>query len=94
MIGRFGSKLALLAFAGALLAGIAVGNAPATVLTRALTVMIVALFVGQLVGWTSRLVMRDHLQNRKAELERAHLEASQTPAPTESAPTAGPEPVR
>jgi hypothetical protein len=71
--------------------GIAVGNAPATVLVRALTVMIVALFVGQLVGWTSRLVIRDHLQSRKAELEREHLEASQAPAPSQSAPTAEPE---
>lgn len=80
MIGRFGSQLALLAFAGALVVGIAVGNAPSTVLIRALTVMVVALFVGQLVGWTSRLVIRDHLQNRKAQLDREHVEATRAAA--------------
>ena len=45
------------------------------ILTRALLGMIVALFVGQAVAWSIKLVLRDHFQKRKLEIDREHLAA-------------------
>ncbi|HUU95975.1 MAG TPA: hypothetical protein VM487_09550 [Phycisphaerae bacterium] len=75
MIGTIGAQIALVAFAAAILAGLYAGNSPVTVLTRALLAMIVALFVGQAVAWSIKLVLRDHLQKRKLEIDRQHLAA-------------------
>lgn len=75
MIGTIGAQIALVAFAAAILAGLYAGNSPVTVLTRALLAMIVALFVGQVVAWSIKLVLRDHLQRRKLEIDRQHLAA-------------------
>ena len=80
MVGRFGVQMALLAFSGAILAGIAVGNDAQTVLSRALIAMVIAMFIGQLVGWTSKLVLRDHLQRRKVAVDLEHAAAAESSA--------------
>lgn len=75
MVSRLGSQVALLAFAAAVIAGLTAGNAPMTILTRALFVLAGSLFVGQFVGWSSRMVLRDHLQAIKHTIDRAHAAA-------------------
>lgn len=75
MVRSIGAQLGLLAFSLALLAGIYAGNSAITVLTRALMIMVVACVLGQLVGWSGKLVLRDHLQRRKLALDREHCEA-------------------
>ncbi|RMF71797.1 MAG: hypothetical protein D6744_17470 [Planctomycetota bacterium] len=81
MVSRFGAQVALLAFAAAILAGLAAGNAPMTVLTRALLVLAGAVFIGQFVGWTSRLVLRDYLQSIKRTIDLAHAAAVDAHSP-------------
>lgn len=70
MIGRISAQVALLAFAVATLGGIGAGNSPQTVLTRALTALVVALVVAQVVGFTCQLVLRDHFRQRRARIEQ------------------------
>lgn len=77
MIGSISAQIALLAFAAAIVAGLAAGNSPTTVLTRALMTMFVALMVGKLVAWTTKLILRDHLQHRKLAIDKAHLASLQ-----------------
>jgi hypothetical protein len=75
MIGTFSAQLGLMAFAIAIGAGLWAGNAPATVLARALAAMLMAWLVGQAIATSARHVLREHLTRRKVELDRAHLEA-------------------
>lgn len=75
MITSISAQISLLSFAIALVAGLAVHNSPQTVLLRALLVMILAGTVGQLAAWSAKAVLRDHLRQRKAQLDRAHLDA-------------------
>lgn len=72
MVQRIGAQIALLSFALAVLAGLAVGNPPTTILLRALAALFIGLLVGQFCAWTSKLVVRDHLLRRKIEIDRAH----------------------
>ena len=81
MIGSVSAQIALLAFAAAIIAGLAAGNSPTTVLTRALVTMFVALMVGKLVAWTTKLILRDHLQHRKLAIDKAHLASLQRSEP-------------
>jgi len=89
-----GAQVGLLAFAAAIVAGLHVGNAPTTILVRALIVMLAACAAGQAVGWAVKQVLRDHLQEKKQAIDREHYEAShgadgQSPAqpvPAESQP--------
>ncbi len=83
MIGSIGAQIALLAFAVAIVAGISAGNSPTTVLTRALIAMFVALVVGKLAAWTTKLVLRDHLQHKKLEIDRAHIVPPEPAEPVE-----------
>lgn len=73
---RISAQVALLAFAAAIMAGLYAGNAPLTVLSRALIVMFAALLVSQAVAHVSKRVLRDHLQGRKVAIDREHLAAS------------------
>ncbi len=73
MIGSLCAQIALLAFAAAIVAGLYAGNSPTTVLTRALVAMVVALLVGKLAAWTTRLVLRDHLRHKKLAVDKAYL---------------------
>jgi ABC-type nickel/cobalt efflux system permease component RcnA len=75
MVRSTGVQIGLFAFAVALVAGLYVGNSATVVLTRALVSMAVAAVVGQLAAWTARLVLRDHLQRRKQQVDREHLAA-------------------
>jgi len=73
MIGSLGAQIALVAFTAAILVGLAAGNSPWTITTRALLVMAAAVFVGQAVGWFSRMLLRDHLQRAKYRIDSEHL---------------------
>jgi dsRNA-specific ribonuclease len=95
MIRTIGAQIALVAFAATVLAGLYTGNSSATVLTRALLAMVAALVVGQGVAWAVKLVLRDHLRQRKLAIDREHFAAledseqeepgaSQNPAPAET----------
>lgn len=84
MVGSIGAQVALLAFATAIVVGLAVGNSAATVLTRALVAMCVALAVGRLAAWSTRLVLRDHLQRKKRVIDEEHIVATGGATPRES----------
>lgn len=94
MVRSIGVQLGLLSFGIAILAGLYAGNAPTTILLRALVVMVSACALGQFAGWAAKQILRDHLQRKKAAIDREHVEAlrgeqaDQTSAP----PTA--EPVK
>ena len=75
MVGSISAQIALLAFAAAIVAGLSAGNSPVTVLTRALIAMCIALFVGRLTAWSTKLVLRDHLQRKKRAIDEAHIAA-------------------
>lgn len=80
------SRIALLAFSVAVIAGLRAANSAATVLWRALAAMFVAYAVGELALWASRQVVREHAQRRKWETDKRHVEAltqaAARPAPT------------
>ena len=75
MVRSIGAQLGLLAFASSIIAGLYAGNAPTTIVLRAVLVMVAACLIGQLVGWMAKLILRDHLQRRKLELDREHYDA-------------------
>lgn len=89
MVRSTGAQLGLLAFALSLVAGLLAGNSPATILIRAVVIMIAACALGQVVAWACKLVLRDHLQRRKREIDREHREAVRAlTEPEEEAPEA------
>ncbi|MBU0718536.1 MAG: hypothetical protein KJ749_09835 [Planctomycetes bacterium] len=92
MVRSIGAQLGLLAFGLAILVGLVVGNSPITILTRAVVIMVVACAVGQIIGWAARLILRDHLQRKKQEIDRQHLEAMRELAETKEEEEA-PEPA-
>lgn len=75
MIGSIGAQVALLAFAVALFAGLYAGNTPTTVLARALLAMVAGLLVGQWVAWVCKQILREHLQQRKVQIDLGHVDA-------------------
>lgn len=75
MVRTTGAQIGLLAFAVAIVAGVYAGNPATVVMLRALAAMLVAALVGQVAGWTAKLVLRDHLQRRKLRIDREHFEA-------------------
>ena len=75
MVGSVGAQLALLVFAVTIVTGLHAGNSATTILTRALTSMLVAALLGQIVGWMARMVLRDVLQAKKAQIDQAHMTA-------------------
>ena len=75
MVRTTGAQIGLLAFAFAIVAGVYADNPATTVMLRALLAMLVAALVGQVAGWTAKLVLRDHLQRRKLRIDREHFEA-------------------
>lgn len=74
MLSTITAQLALFAFGVAVLAGLITGNSVTTVLSRALMCMFVAMLAGQLIAWTARLILRDHLSARKHRIDQSHLE--------------------
>lgn len=79
MLGSVSAQVGLLAFAAAIVAGLYAGNAPATVLTRALAAMLVGFLVGRLVCGAIRLVLRDHLQRKKRAIDQSHAPSTEAP---------------
>jgi hypothetical protein len=73
MVRTIGAQIGLLAFAVALVAGIYVGNTPTTVLMRALVAMVFGVLAGQSAAWAAKVVLRDHLQQKKLQIDREHL---------------------
>ncbi len=85
------AQIALLAFATAIVAGLGAGNAPETILSRALGVLVVAWLVGQLASAAANRVLGEHLTARKIKLDRAHLdeiERAKDETPVEAQPQA------
>jgi hypothetical protein len=78
MVGNVGAQVGLLAFAIAVIAGLSAGNAPVTILTRALVGMFAAALVAQVVAWAARSVLREHLQSRKVKIDHDHYQALRT----------------
>lgn len=74
MVARLSAQIALLGFSAAIVAGLWAGNTPSTVLSRALTIMVIALFVGQVVAYACKLVLREYLQQKKTRIDTEHFE--------------------
>lgn len=74
------AQLGLLAFGLAVCAGLLAGNAPATVLLRALAAMVAAAGSGLIAGGVIRLVLRDHVRSRKLKIDRRHVEQRESDA--------------
>lgn len=72
MVGKIAAQLGFLTFGVCVLAGIAAGNAPETILIRALGAVAGVVFVGTLVGSACRAVVRDHLLRRKIQIDTEH----------------------
>jgi len=75
MVRSVGAQFGLLAFGLAILAGLYVGNPPATILLRAVVAATVACAVGQILAGVGKQVLRDHLQKRKLAIDQQHYEA-------------------
>ena len=77
MVSNIGAQVALLAFTVTVVVGLAVGNGPETILSRAIAAMFLALLVGQAAGWVARAVLREDLQRQKMELDKLHQDELQ-----------------
>lgn len=75
MVRSTGVQIGLLAFAVAVIAGVYAGNPATVVMLRALLAMLVGVLIGQAAGWMAKLVLRDHLQRRKLQIDQQHFEA-------------------
>ncbi len=75
MVRNIGAQIGLLAFLLAVLAGLHAGNTSTVIMSRALVALVAGAAIGQLAGWSARLVLRDYLQKRKLEIDRRHFEA-------------------
>jgi acid phosphatase family membrane protein YuiD len=81
MVGSLSAQIGLIAFAVAVAGGLHAGNTAVTVLTRAMLMMVGAIFVGQMAAYAARLVLRDHLQRQKITIDREHGERSDAARP-------------
>lgn len=70
MVHSLGAQIGLVAFAVAILAGLHAGNSATTILTRALLALVLAVFAGQFSSFAIRLVLRDHMKQKKEAVER------------------------
>ncbi len=75
MVRMTSVQIGLLAFAVAGLAGVYAGNPVTVILLRALLAMLVGTVIGQIAGWTAKLVLRDHLQRKKLRIDQQHFQA-------------------
>ncbi len=76
MTQSIGAQVALFAFGAAILAGLYAGNSPTTVIWRALLALVGGLIVGQVAAWVGKLVLRDHLRQKKQAIDREHVAAT------------------
>ncbi len=91
MIRTLSVQIALLFFAVATAAGLLAGNSPTTILTRAMIAMAVAYPLTQLLAWTARMALRDHLVRRKLNIDREHLAGTRAQQADPSRSALGPE---
>jgi fructose-specific phosphotransferase system IIC component len=84
MVNRIGAQVGLLAFALAIAAGLLVGNPTATVLSRALLALVGGFLAGQAGAWLAKIVLREHLQQRKRRIDDEHVELARSAAETPS----------
>lgn len=90
MITRLTAAIvALLAFAGMILAGLAAGNPFETILYRALIGMVVGLLVGHVAGTLARRIVHEHFAALIEHDTEAELAAVAMAAPAESPADAG-----
>ncbi len=90
MVRSTGVQIGLFAFAVAIVAGLYAGNSLTVILVRALVSMVAAAVVGQASAWAAHVVLRDHFQRKKLQVDREHLAALRTLA-EEAAAEEGPE---
>ena len=64
---RMSAAMAFLAFAVCLVAGLAAGNSPATILGHALEAMGATLVIGLVVGWMARRMLEENLDALRAK---------------------------
>ena len=70
MVGSLSAQIGLIAFAIAIVAGLHAGNSATTILSRAMLMMIGAIFAGQITAYAGRTILRDHLRKKKEAVER------------------------
>lgn len=89
MVGSVSAQIGMLTFAVAIVAGVYAQNPHEVVLMRAMLAMIAAVFISQAVAWTTKMILRDYLQQRKVLIDRAHLAALplETAEPVQEAAT-------
>ncbi len=75
MIRSIAAQIGLLGFSAAIVIGLVTGNAPTTILIRALTIAFAALIVGQVAAWVGKMALRDELIRRKVALDMDHIAA-------------------
>lgn len=75
MVGTLSAQVGLLVFAVSIVAGLQAGNTVTTILTRAMIAMMLGVTIAQFAAWTAKLILRDHLQRRKMQIDLAHVEA-------------------
>ena len=80
-------------FAVAIVAGLHAGNSATVVLLRALAALMLGAIVGQAAGWTAKIVLREHLQRRKLQIDRAHIESVRALPVAETTAAAKSEPA-
>jgi len=97
MIARMTSgSLGLLAFSGSILVGLWCGNDPTSILSRALSALVVFLLIGGVLGWTAKKTINEHLLAHHDRLERqmaAEVAAHLQNTADDQATLAGAEPA-
>lgn len=68
MIRLCGATLGLLAFAVTIFLGLAAGNSPEAVITRAVWALFVFCFIGLVTGWVAHRVLDEHAMRRHREM--------------------------
>ncbi len=80
MVRRAGACLGLFAFCVTLLRGMAVGNPPTTILSKALWALVLFFMLGLVLGYLAALLFDEHEVGRKTKLaEILEREAAQAP---------------
>lgn len=62
------AALGLLAFSVTIFAGLWVHNPVIVTLSRAVTAMVIFVFIGLVTGWAAQTVVREHVREREAAL--------------------------
>lgn len=75
MVQRISAQIGLLAFASAIIVGLWVSNSFETTLLRAIMIMLGSVIVAQFVLAGAKQVVREELQRRKLNIDRAHVSA-------------------